>query len=179
MKIQNCWNWQTSTKTIHSFCKMIGQLLQTELDHCTTVSYTASACSSELTASVVSWTASALKCTQQTARYKKSQSNLIANMFKRYAWVFQTDNNAQELCKRSFWDNAAKAQRRSNQPSGEPRDNLSILPRGLDNFWKTSCTNAIKDTQALKRALTSLWGISLLSQYFASFGRNTSGRRRW
>ena len=106
MKIQNCWNWQTSTKTMHSFCKMVGQLLQTELDHCTTVSYTASACSSELTASVVSWTAFALKCTQQTTRCKKSQSNSwtclqsSSNDMHEYC---KTDNDAPELCKHFFW----------------------------------------------------------------------------
>ena len=46
---------------MHSFCKIVGRLLQTELDPLTTVPYTASASSSVLTASVVPRTASALK----------------------------------------------------------------------------------------------------------------------
>ena len=63
-KIQNCCTCQTPTKPLDSFCKIVGRLLQTELDTLTTVSYTAYASSSELTASVVSWTASAMKtCT--------------------------------------------------------------------------------------------------------------------
>ena len=68
-KIQNCCNCQTPTKPMHSFCKIVGRLLQTELDTLTTVSYTAYASSSELTASVVSWTASAMKtCTSSNKR---------------------------------------------------------------------------------------------------------------
>ena len=46
---------------MHSFCKIVGRLLQTELDPLTTVPYTASASSLVLTASVVPRTASALK----------------------------------------------------------------------------------------------------------------------
>ena len=60
-KIQNCCNCQIPTKPMQSFCKIVGRLLQTELDTLTTVSYTASASSSKLTASVVPRTASALK----------------------------------------------------------------------------------------------------------------------
>ena len=60
-RIQNCCNCQTPTKPMHSFCKIVGRLLQTELDPLTTVPYTASASSLVLTASVVPRTASALK----------------------------------------------------------------------------------------------------------------------
>ena len=60
-KIQNCCNCQIPTKPMHSFCKIVGRLLQPELDTLTTVSYTASASSSELTAPVVPRTAYALK----------------------------------------------------------------------------------------------------------------------
>jgi hypothetical protein len=57
---------------MHSFCKIVGRLLQTELDTLTTVSYTAYASSAELTASVVSWTASALKtCTTSNKNASK------------------------------------------------------------------------------------------------------------
>ena len=62
-------------KPMNSFCKMVGQLLQTELDLWTAVSYTASASSSELTASV-SLMASALKnvCSkQQKCKHKQKQ----------------------------------------------------------------------------------------------------------
>ena len=68
---------------MHSFCKIVGRLLQTELDPLTTVSYTAYASSAELTASVVSWTASALKnvynkqqkCKQMKKQLMHSSSN--------------------------------------------------------------------------------------------------------
>jgi len=57
---------------MHSFCKIVGRLLQTELDPLTTVPYTAYAGSAELTASVVSWAASALKtCTTSNQNASK------------------------------------------------------------------------------------------------------------
>ena len=72
-RIQNCCNCQTPTKPMHSFCKIVGRLLQTELDPLTTVPYTASASSLVLTASVVPRTASALKT--WTTGNKQMQAN--------------------------------------------------------------------------------------------------------
>ena len=77
MKIQNCCNCQKPTKPMHSFCKIVGQLLQTELDTLTTVSYTAYASSAELTASVVSWTASALKTCTSSNTIQANEKQLM------------------------------------------------------------------------------------------------------
>jgi hypothetical protein len=62
---------------MHSFCKIVGQLLQTELDPLTTVSYTAYASSAELTASVVSWTASALKTCTSSNTIQANEKQLM------------------------------------------------------------------------------------------------------
>ena len=76
-KIQNRCNCQKPSKPMHSFCKIVGQLLQTELDPLTTVSYTAYACSAELTASVVSWTASALKTCTSSNTVQANEKQLM------------------------------------------------------------------------------------------------------
>ena len=137
-------------KTMNSFCKMIGQLLQTELDPLTTVSYTASACSSELTASVVSWTASALKCTQQTTRCKKSQSNkwtCLQSSSNDMHWSSQTGKDTPELCKSFFWT----MQQISTQPTGEPQDPGSILPIKLHGAMQQAAKSPKSNAQALKK----------------------------
>ena len=77
IEIQNCCNCQIPTKPMHSFCKIVGRLLQTELDTLTTVSYTAYASSSELTASVVSWTASAMKTCTSSNTMQANEKQLM------------------------------------------------------------------------------------------------------
>ena len=88
-RIQNCCNCQTPTKPMHSFCKIVGRLLQTELDPLTTVPYTASASSSELTASVVPRTASALKNVDNKQQKYKQMKTTVASKFKRLAMTFK------------------------------------------------------------------------------------------
>ena len=165
-------------KTMNSFCKMIGQLLQTELDHCTTVSYTASACSSELTASVVSWTASALKCTQQTTRCKKAQSDkwtCLQSSSNDMHWNSKTDKDAPELCKRFFW---------TMQP------NLNSAYRWTSRHWvyssdktgqhlQTGCKTSKTNAQTPKRSTYLHKRSSIGPLSLTYFGRKTSGRRLW
>ena len=74
---------------MHSFCKIVGRLLQTELDPLTTVPYTASASSSELTASVVPRTASALKNVDNKQQKYKQMKTTVASKFKRLAMTFK------------------------------------------------------------------------------------------
>jgi hypothetical protein len=74
---------------MHSFCKIVGRLLQTELDTLTTVSYTAYASSSELTASVVSWTAYALKNVYIKQQKVSKCKTTDAFKFKRLAIKFK------------------------------------------------------------------------------------------
>ena len=93
-------------KPMNSFCKMVGQLLQTELDHWTTVSYTASASSSELTASVVSWMTSALKnvyikLKQQNA--SKYKNNWCIQVQMTCTQVQKSYNQVQMICTPFFW----------------------------------------------------------------------------
>ena len=88
-KIQNCCNCQTPTKPMQSFCKIVGRLLQTELDTLTTVSYTAYASSSKLTASVVSWTASAMKTCTSSNKHVSNCKTTDAFRFKRLAIKFK------------------------------------------------------------------------------------------
>ena len=88
-RIQNCCNCQTPTKPMHSFCKIVGRLLQTELDPLTTVPYTASASSSVLTASVVPRTASALKTWTTSWRNASKWKPTVASKFTRLAMTFK------------------------------------------------------------------------------------------
>ena len=108
-RIQNCCNCQTPTKPMHSFCKIVGRLLQTELDPLTTVPYTASASSSELTASVVPRTASALKNVDNKQQNVSKCKTTDAFKFKRLAIQFQmTCNQVQMTCNPLFWLSAAR-----------------------------------------------------------------------
>ena len=74
---------------MHSFCKIVGRLLQTELDPLTTVPYTASASSSELTASVVPRTASALKNVDNKQQNLSKCKTTDAFKFRRLAIKFK------------------------------------------------------------------------------------------
>ena len=74
---------------MHSFCKIVGRLLQTELDTLTTVSYTAYASSSELTASVVPRTASAPKDVYIKQQNASKCNTTDAVKFKRLAIKFK------------------------------------------------------------------------------------------
>ena len=88
-RIQNCCNCQTPTKPMHSFCKIVGRLLQTELDPLTTVPYTASASSSVLTASVVPRTASAQKTWTTSNRNASKWKPTVASKFTKLAMTFK------------------------------------------------------------------------------------------
>jgi hypothetical protein len=101
---------------MHSFCKIVRQLLQTELDTLTTVSYTASASSSELTAPVVPRTAYALKnvdikqqnvskckqLMQSSSNDLHSSSNDLQSSSKSCNQVQKSCNQVQMTCKPFF-----------------------------------------------------------------------------
>ena len=163
---------------MNSFCKMIGQLLQTGLDPLTTVSYTASACSSELTASVVSWTASALKCTQQTTRCKKSQATNehVCNQVQMICIEIPKLTKTLQSCASASFGRCSQI---STQPTGEPRDTGSILPIKLDSICKQAAKLPKPMHKLPKGAHTSIRGLRLVPCLCPYFGRKTSGRRRW
>ena len=166
-------------KTMNSFCKMIGQLLQTELDPLTTVSYTASACSSELTASVVSWTASALKCTQQTTRCKKSQSNwwiCLQSSSNDMHWNSQNWQRRSRVVQELLLDTAANlnsAYRWTSRPRVYSSDKTAWRNATGCKISKKQCTSSQKG------AHTSIRGLWLIPWSLTYFGRKTSGRRLW
>jgi len=70
---------------MNNFCKMFG-LLQTELENPGNCFHTASASSPELTASVVSWTAYAMKNVYKPKKCKQMQKPLMHSRLLKWPW---------------------------------------------------------------------------------------------